>query len=210
MGYEALRERPLARQKQMGIVPAGTGLPPHNPIGTPEARQGPDGQPFPPLDYTRPWDSLTAEKRLFARMAVSPGFLAHADRRLGRLLDYLEESGQRENTMIIVVSRTTGRARQPDERIVNENKVANGIPDDMQANLAMLDELGGTKSTTAPQRVGDGVQHAVECGSGMSSTGAPPTRASSPGPRPRPEPRRAGANCGRRLPPRHRRGADHP
>ena len=39
------------------------------------------------------------------RMAeVYAGFLAHADHHIGRLLDYLEESGQRENTMIIVVS----------------------------------------------------------------------------------------------------------
>ena len=148
MGYEALREQTLARQKEMGIVPAGTGLPPINPIGTPEARQGPDGQPFPPLDYTRPWDSLTAEeKRLFARMAeVYAGFLAHADHHLGRLLDYLEESGQRENTMIIVVSDNGASGEGGPNGSVNENKVANGIPDDMQANLAMLDELGGTKT----------------------------------------------------------------
>ena len=148
MGYEALREQTLARQKEMGIVPAGIGLPPINPIGTPEARQGPDGQPFPPLDYTRPWDSLTAEeKRLFARMAeVYAGFLAHADHHIGRLLDYLEESGQRENTMIIVVSDNGASGEGGPNGSVNENKVANGIPDDMQANLAMLDELGGTKT----------------------------------------------------------------
>ena len=60
MGYEALREQTLARQKQMGIVPPGTELPPINPIGTPETRTGPNGEPFPALDYTRPWDSLTA------------------------------------------------------------------------------------------------------------------------------------------------------
>ena len=67
MGYEAIREQTLARQKQMGIVPADTELPPVNPIGTPETRKGPEGQPFPPLDVTRPWDSLSAEeKRLFA------------------------------------------------------------------------------------------------------------------------------------------------
>ena len=148
MGYEVLREQTLARQKEMGIVPAGTGLPPINPIGTPETRQGPDGQPFPPLDYTRPWDSLTAEeKRLFARMAeVYAGFLAHADHHIGRLLDYLEESGQRENTMIIVVSDNGASGEGGPNGSVNENKVANGIPDDMQANLAMLDELGGTKT----------------------------------------------------------------
>src|SRR5215472_9423915 len=96
MGYEAIREQTLARQKEMGIVPAGTQLPPLNPIGTPQTRTGPDGQPFPPLDYTKPWDSLSAEeKRLFSRMAeVYAGFLAHADHHIGRLLDYLEETGQ--------------------------------------------------------------------------------------------------------------------
>jgi hypothetical protein len=53
-----------------------------------------DGKLFPPLDVTRPWDSLSAEeKRLFARMAeVYAGFLAHADHHIGRLLDYLEEA----------------------------------------------------------------------------------------------------------------------
>ncbi len=67
MGYEAMREQTLARQKEMGIVPADTELPPVNPIGTPETRKGPDGQPFPAVDYTRPWDTLSAdEKRLFA------------------------------------------------------------------------------------------------------------------------------------------------
>ena len=40
MGYEAIREQTLARQKEMGIVPADTELPPVNPIGTPETRTG--------------------------------------------------------------------------------------------------------------------------------------------------------------------------
>ena len=41
MGYEAMREQTLARQKEMGIVPPDTELPPINPIGTPETRTGP-------------------------------------------------------------------------------------------------------------------------------------------------------------------------
>ncbi len=148
MGYEAMREQTLARQKQMGVVPADTELPPVNPIGTPETRHGPDGQPFPPLDVTRSWDSLSAEeKRLFARMAeVYAGFLAHADHHIGRLLDYLEESGQRENTMVIVVSDNGASGEGGPDGSVNEMKFANGIPDDIQANLAMIDELGGTKT----------------------------------------------------------------
>jgi arylsulfatase len=148
MGYEAIREQTLARQKQLGMIPADTALPPVNPIGTPETRKGPKGQPFPPLDVTRPWDSLTAdEKRLFCRMAeVYAGFLAHADHQIGRLLDYLEESGQRENTMVIVVSDNGASGEGGPNGSVNEMRFANGIPDDMKSNLAMLDELGGTRT----------------------------------------------------------------
>jgi len=144
MGYEAIREETLARQKKMGIVPADTELPPMNPLGTPETRSGPDGQPFPLMDLTRPWDSLTAdEQRLFARMAeVYAGFLSHADHQIGRLLDYLDELGERENTMVIVVSDNGASGEGGPNGSVNEMKFANGIPDEMADNLKMLDQLG--------------------------------------------------------------------
>ena len=77
---------------------------------------------------------------------VYAGFLAHADHHIGRLLDYLEETGQRENTMIIVVSDNGASGEGGPDGSVNEMKFANGIPDDMASNLAMLDELGGTKT----------------------------------------------------------------
>ena len=85
MGYEAMREQTLARQKEMGLVPPDTELPPLNPIGTTETRKGPEDKPFPPLDVTKPWDTLSdSEKRLFARMAeVYAGFLAHTDHYIG-------------------------------------------------------------------------------------------------------------------------------
>jgi len=148
MGYEAIREQTLARQKQLGIVPPDTELPPINPIGTPEARTGPGGQPFPALDYTRPWDSLSKqEQRLFSRMAeVYAGFLAHADHQIGRLLDYLEETDQRDNTLLIVVSDNGASGEGGPNGSVNENKVANGVPDDLEENLALIDELGGPKT----------------------------------------------------------------
>jgi arylsulfatase len=148
MGYEATREQTLARQKQMGIVPAETELPPLNPIGTPGDRTGPEGQPFPEVDYTKPWDSLSAdEKRLFARMAeVYAGFLSHADHHIGRLLDFLEETSLDHNTLVILVSDNGASGEGGPNGSVNENKLFNGIPDDVAANLAMIDELGGTKT----------------------------------------------------------------
>ena len=145
MGYEAIREQILARQKELGIVPADTELPAINPIGTPQTRTGPDGKPFPIMDFTKPWASLgNDEKHLFARMAeVYAGFLSHADHHIGRLLDYLEESGLRENTMVIIVSDNGASGEGGPDGSVNEMKFINGIPDDLSENLSKIDELGG-------------------------------------------------------------------
>jgi arylsulfatase len=77
---------------------------------------------------------------------VYAGFLAHTDAQIGRLLDYLEESGQRENTLVIVVSDNGASGEGGPDGSVNENKIANGIPDDIQENLAKLDELGSPKT----------------------------------------------------------------
>jgi len=144
MGYEALRHETLARQKALGILPSDTGLSPLNPIGTPETRSGPNGKPFPVLDTVRPWDSLSAdERRLFSRMAeVFAGFLAHTDDQIGRLLNHLEESGERDNTLVILVSDNGASGEGGPNGSVNECKFFNGIPDDLAANLAQLDELG--------------------------------------------------------------------
>jgi arylsulfatase len=141
-------QQTLARQKQMGLVPGETELPPINPIGTPAARTGPDGLPFPAVDYTKPWDTLSSdERRLFARMAeVYAGFLAHADHHIGRLLDFLDESGQRDNTLVILVSDNGASGEGGPDGSVNENLLFNGIPDDLQRNLSMIDELGGPRT----------------------------------------------------------------
>ena len=148
MGYEHARELILQRQKELGIVPPNTTLPPINPLGTSDTRTGPDGRPFPPLDCTRPWDTLAAdEQRLFARMAeVYAGFLSHADHHIGRLLDALAAAGELDNTLVIVVSDNGASGEGGPNGSVNENKVANGIPDDPQENLRMLEELGGPKT----------------------------------------------------------------
>jgi arylsulfatase len=148
MGYEAMREETLARQKELGIVPADTELPPINPIGTTETRTGPDGIPFPAMDVTKPWDSLSAEEqRLFSRMAeVYAGFLSHADDQIGRLLGYLEEIGERENTLVFVVSDNGASGEGGPNGSVNEMKFVNGLPDNIEDNLRMLDDLGGPKT----------------------------------------------------------------
>ena len=93
MGYEAYRELVFERQKQLGIIPDGAELSPINPYvdETERRRQGLAGARHgAPVGLAVSDD----EKRLFCRMAeVYAGFLSHADHEIGRLLDYLEESG---------------------------------------------------------------------------------------------------------------------
>ena len=134
-GYEAYREWSLPRMIEKGIMPEGTELSPMNPM--------PDGT-YSPLDDVRPWDSLSAdEKELFARMAeVFAGFSEYTDPQVGRLVDYLEETGQLDNTLIFYCADNGASGEGSPNGSVNENKFFNGWPDEMEENLKHLDELG--------------------------------------------------------------------
>lgn len=136
-GYEVYRENALARMKQLGVVPADTEMAPINPWPAPDV--------ISPGDLVRPWAELNDdEKALFARMAeVYAGFSSYTDYELGRLVDYLEQSGQLDNTIIVVVSDNGASGEGSPNGSVNENKFFNGWPDDLAENLAKLDLLGG-------------------------------------------------------------------
>jgi len=134
-GYEAYREWVLPRMIERGILPKGTEMTPMNPM-TPGT--------FSKLDLVRPWDELSAdEKKLFARMAeVFAGMSEYADAQVGRIVDYLEESGQMDNTIIIYAADNGTSGEGSPNGSVNENKFFNGVEDKMVDNLAMIDKLG--------------------------------------------------------------------
>lgn len=145
MGYEAYREQVFERQKQIGVVTDKAELSPINPYID---EKSDDGQGWPELDTVRPWDSLSDdEKTLFCRMAeVYAGYLSHADHEIGRLLDYLEESGQLDNTLIVLVSDNGASGEGGPNGSVNENKILNGLPDTVEEALPYLDDLGGPRT----------------------------------------------------------------
>jgi len=134
-GYEAYREWVLARMIDRGILPKATELTPINPL--------PQGI-LPEGDSVRPWNTLTDdEKKLFSRMAeVYAGFSEYTDVQIGRLIDYLEESGQFENTLIFYCADNGASGEGSPSGSVNENRFFNGYPDDIESNLAMIDKLG--------------------------------------------------------------------
>ena len=132
-GWDALREERLAREKAMHIVPEQTVLSPRNP-------------------GDRAWDSLTpVEKQVFARfMQVYAGFITHTDEQIGRLIAYLKQTGQYEDTLIVLLS-DNGAASEAGqtgafEHLYRPNQLT---PEQM---LARIDELGTDRTQSEYQR----------------------------------------------------------
>jgi arylsulfatase len=135
-GYEAYRAWVLPRMIERGILPKGTQLTPLNPMPKDAAN---------PADDVRPWDSLSAdEKRLFSRLAeVYAGFSEYTDVQVGRVIDYLRETGQLDNTVVFYAADNGASGEGSPNGTVNENKFFNGFPDTIAENIKYLDELGG-------------------------------------------------------------------
>ena len=138
-GYDAYRKWVVPRMIEKGMLPADTKLEDFNPIPEDQANPG---------DYVRPWDELNAEeKQLFSRMAeVYAGFSEYTDEQVGRLIDYLEQSGQLDNTIILYCADNGASGEGGPNGSVNENKFFNNYPDSLEENLKYLDALGGPET----------------------------------------------------------------
>jgi len=134
-GYEAYREWVLKRMIERGILPEDTELTPFNPMTEGTCIEA---------DLVRPWSTLSAdEKRLFSRMAeVYAALSEYTDVQLGRVIDYLEESGQLDNTLVLYCADNGASGEGSPNGSVNENRFFNGYPDDIASNLAVIDKLG--------------------------------------------------------------------
>lgn len=135
-GYEAYREWVLPRMIEKGILPKDTKLTPINPLPDEISNPG---------DMVRPWNTLNDdEKKLFSRLAeVYAAFSEYTDVQIGRIIEYLEKSGQLENTMIIYGADNGASGEGSPNGSVNENKFFNGYPDELSENLKLYDVLGG-------------------------------------------------------------------
>ena len=136
-GYEAYREWALPRMIEKGILPKGTKLTPINPLPDDVSNPG---------DAVRPWDSLNDdEKKLFSRLAeVYAGFSEYTDAQVGRIIDYLEQTGELENTIIFYCADNGASGEGSPNGSVNENKFFNGYPDTLEENMKYVDVLGSS------------------------------------------------------------------
>ncbi len=125
-GWDRTREDRLARQIELGIVPAGTELPPRN-LGV------------------RGWDEHDAdEHRLFARLAGAYGaMLHHFDEHLGRLIEFLEATGALDDTIVMVLSDNGASQEGGPLGFVNAMGPFNMVAEPMADKLARIDDIGG-------------------------------------------------------------------
>ncbi len=128
-GWDAWREQAFARQLASGLVPAGTVL---------STRPG----------WVPAWDSLRArDQQVAARlMECFAGFLSHADEQVGRVLSFLDELGERDNTILVVVSDNGASAEGGAEGSINDIRLLNLDPASAEEMFDRIDQIGGPRT----------------------------------------------------------------
>ncbi len=165
MGYEAMREQTLANQKKLGIVPDEHRAASDQPDRHARDAQGPDGQPFPMMDYT-PALGLARRRR---EAAVLP--LCRGVRRLPRARRPPDRTAAR-------LPRGDRAARQHADRArLRQRRERRGRPDGVGERDEVRERRprrsGGEPREDRrsrqredvqplPERLGDGLQHAVQ------------------------------------------------
>ena len=126
-GWDQIRIDTVERQKQLGIIPESTELPPR-----PEDIQA--------------WESLPGDhKRLFERQAeVFAGFLEQTDHEVGRLVKALKDIGELDNTLFVFIAGDNGTSAEGGfVGMYNEMTYFNGVTEKVEDLIPLIDEWGG-------------------------------------------------------------------
>jgi arylsulfatase A-like enzyme len=125
-GWDAWRERTYARQLESRVIPPGTRLSPRPP-------------------WVPAWDELGDTEKIVASrfMECFAGFLSYTDAQIGRLVSFLEDYGELDDTLIILVSDNGASAEGGAEGSINDIRLQNLDPAGTAEMYERLDEIGG-------------------------------------------------------------------
>jgi arylsulfatase A-like enzyme len=128
-GWDKLREKIFARQKQLGVIPKTATLTPR-----------PDEIPA--------WDTIDAKLKpvLVRQMEIYAGFLEFADHHIGRLLDDLAKIEVLRDTLVYLIIGDNGASAEGGlHGTLNEGYMFNGAQDldAPEVMIANIDKLGG-------------------------------------------------------------------
>lgn len=100
-GYDVLHARRIQSLKKLGIIPADT-------------------EAFPPLPSEKPWDRLTEqERKVSARgMEIYAAMIDDLDKYVGRVIDYLKDIGEYDNTLVFFMSDNGAEGHRLDDGLL--------------------------------------------------------------------------------------------
>ncbi len=125
-GWDRWREETFARQLETGVLAPGTELSPRPP-------------------WVPAWDDLPERERQVAArfMECFAAFLSYTDDQLGRVVAFLDETGDRQDTLVILVSDNGASSEGGATGSINDNRLQNMDPAGPGELARRIDELGG-------------------------------------------------------------------
>jgi arylsulfatase A-like enzyme len=125
-GWDEWRAATFERQSASGLLAPGARLSPRPP-------------------WVPAWSALDArDQRVAARfMECFAGFLSHADAQIGRVLDFLQQLGVWDDTIVVLVSDNGASAEGGERGSINDARLWNGDPAGRRELRERIDELGG-------------------------------------------------------------------
>jgi len=125
-GWDRWREETHARQLAMGLLPPGTALSPRPP-------------------WVPAWDDLDDRAKAVAArmMECFAAFLSYTDAQLGRVVAYLEDTGELDDSLVLVVSDNGASAEGGAEGSINDVRLSNLDPASTTEMYDRLEEIGG-------------------------------------------------------------------
>ncbi len=106
------------------------------------------------------WADIPESERAFQTrlMELYAGFVEHTDAQVGKLVDYLDQTGQRDNTIIFYIWGDNGSSAEGQNGSISELLAQNQIPNTIAQQIKALEELGGLKALGGP--LTDNMYHA--------------------------------------------------
>lgn len=145
-GFDVLRERRLARQRELGIL-------------------APDVAPHTPRNRDGSWDSLTAEQQALAarNMEIYAAMVDRLDQNVGRVIESLRASGELDNTVIVFLADNGAEALDVEttgaQMLAGSLKDAdNGFANRGAATSYLTYGAGWAQAATAPSWLTKGYQ----------------------------------------------------
>ena len=125
-GWDRWRDETFARQLVLGVVPEGTVLTPR-PAWVPA------------------WDTLDERQRALAErfMECFAAFLSYTDEQIGRVLDFIEDLGDADDTVVMLVSDNGASSEGGQEGTINEGRLSNFEGAGVGEMHSRIDEIGG-------------------------------------------------------------------